>query len=251
MSNCIAPIASPPWTKLGKTLESMVRKALHEFELIGDEKKIGIALSGGKDSLTLLYLLKAIAGKGFPPFEIVCFHVGGEYSCGAKISENFLEGICNSLNVKLVFLQSTQKLATLECYRCSRERRSLIFDAAKKEGIKTVAFGHHRDDSIETLILNLFHKGEFAANLPKVPMVDYGITIIRPLIFLTKEQIKAFASLYGYYRITCECPVGQTSKRNDVSSILSSLEAHFPNIRNNLAIASIEYGSKKALKPSI
>lgn len=248
MSNCIAPIATPPWTTLGKKLESMVRKALHEYQLITSEKKIGIALSGGKDSLTLLYLLKAISGRGFEPFEIVCFHVGGEYSCGAKISENFLQNICSQLNVKLVYLQSSQKLATLNCYRCSRERRSLIFEAAKKEEINTIAFGHHRDDSIETLLLNLFHKGEFAANLPKVPMLDYGVTIIRPLIFLSKEEIKSFASMYGYYRITCECPVGQTSKRNDVSAIISQLELQFPNIKNNLALAALEYGSKKALK---
>jgi tRNA(Ile)-lysidine synthase TilS/MesJ len=249
MTNCIAPIATPPWTTLGKRLESMVRKALFEFDLIQGQKKIGIALSGGKDSLTLLYLLHAISGRGFDPFEITCFHVGGEYSCGAKISESFLSNICKQLGVKLVYLQSTQKLETLQCYRCSRERRSLIFSAAKNEGIEVVAFGHHRDDSIETLLLNLFHKGEFAANLPKVPMKDYGVTIIRPLIFLTKEEIKAFSSMYGYYRITCECPVGQTSKRNDVSSILSQLEVHFPNIKNNLAIASLEYGSKKALNP--
>ncbi|NBO24072.1 MAG: tRNA 2-thiocytidine biosynthesis protein TtcA [Chlamydiae bacterium] len=249
MTNCIAPIATPPWTTLGKKMESMVRKALHEFELIQNQKKIGIALSGGKDSLTLLYLLKAISGKGFPPFEIVCFHVGGEYSCGAKISESFLNGICKNLNVKLVYLESSQKLETLECYSCSRERRSLIFEAAKKEGIETVAFGHHQDDSIETLLLNLFHKGEFAGNLPKVPMIHYGITIIRPLIFLTKEQIKSFASMYGYYRITCECPVGQNSKRNTISSIVSYIESQFPNIKNNLAIASLQYGSKKALNP--
>lgn len=249
MTNCIAPIATPPWTKLGKKIESMVRKALHEFDLISGQKKIGIALSGGKDSLTLLYLLKSISGKGFEPFEIVCFHVGGEYSCGAKISETFLQGVCDQLGVKLIVLQSTQKLETLSCYRCSRERRSLIFSAAKQEGIHVVAFGHHRDDSIETLLLNLFHKGEFAANLPKVPMVDYGITIIRPLIFLTKEEIKSFASLYGYYRITCECPVGQTSKRKDVETILSELEMQFPNIKNNLATASLLYGSNKALKP--
>jgi len=248
MTNCIAPIATPPWTALGKKLESMVRKAIHEFGLITDERKIGIALSGGKDSLTLLYLLHAISGKGFPPYEIVCFHVGGEYSCGAKISENFLKNICNQLNVRLVTLESKQKLETLECYRCSRERRSLIFSAAKKEGISTIAFGHHRDDSIETLLLNLFHKGEFAANLPKVPMIDYGVTIIRPLIFLSKDEIKSFSQMYNYYRITCECPVGQKSKRMDISSIISKLENDFPNIRTNLALAALEYGSKKALK---
>jgi tRNA(Ile)-lysidine synthase TilS/MesJ len=248
MTKSIVPLASPPWTKLGRKLESMVRKAIFDFQLLEQCPKIGIALSGGKDSLTLLYLLKAISGKGFQPFEIVCFHVGGEYSCGAKISQSFLKAVCDALDVKVVFLNSTQKLETLECYRCSRERRSLIFEAAKREGISHIAFGHHRDDSVETLLLNLFHKGEFAANLPKVPMVDYGITIIRPLIYLSKDEIRSFAELYGFYRITCECPVGQTSKRKDIETILTQLESHFPNVKNNLAIAAHHYGSQKALK---
>ncbi len=244
-----SPIATPPWTKLGKTLESLTRKALYEFKLIENQSKIGVALSGGKDSLTLLFLLSAISGKGFPPFEIVCFHVSGEYSCGAKISQTYLETVCQKLKVKLVILESTQKLETLECYSCSRERRSLIFKAAKKKGIETIAFGHHREDDIETLLMNLFHKAEFAGMLPKIPMVDYGVTIIRPLIFLSIDQIKAFASLYGYYRITCECPVGQKSKRKDLARLIDQIEIHFPNIRHNLAFASLNYGSKKALTP--
>jgi tRNA(Ile)-lysidine synthase TilS/MesJ len=244
------PIAAPPWTTLGKRLESMLRKALLSADMIGDQRQIGVALSGGKDSLTLLYLLHAVSGRGFPPFSLTCFYVTGEYSCGAKVADTYLQGICDALGVELVVLESTQKLETLECYRCSRERRSLIFEAAKKKGITTVAFGHHRDDSIETLLLNLFHKGEFAGNLPKVPMVDYGVTIIRPLILIPEADIQSFAKLYHFYRITCECPVGQRSKRNDVNALIDQIERVFPNIRVNLAHASTHYGSSKALTPS-
>jgi tRNA(Ile)-lysidine synthase TilS/MesJ len=244
------PVAKPPWTALGKELESCVRKAIFDFSLI-DEKteKVAIALSGGKDSLSLLFLLNALKGRGFPPFEIYAIHVGGEFSCGAGIGGNFLKAICKEIRVTYIEKKSTQTKETLECYRCSRERRSLIFSAAKEVGATLVAFGHHRDDSAQTLLLNLFHKAEFAANLPKVPMHDYGITIIRPLIYIQEEDLKTFATQYGFTRITCQCPVGQNSKRKVVDQLIQEIETHFPHVRGNLAKAGLLYGSEKAIRP--
>lgn len=243
------PIARPPWTALGKELESCLRKALFDFDLLDKNvERIAIALSGGKDSLTLLFLLHAIRGRGFPPFAIHAIHVDGEFSCGSSVSGNFLRGICRELDVDFIACESTQKREDLECYRCSRERRRLIFEAAKKVGATTVAFGHHRDDSAQTLLLNLLHKAEFAANLPKVPMHDYGVTIIRPLIYIDEESIRTFARQYGFARITCQCPVGQNSKRKVVDQLIRQMEEHFPHARSNLAKAGLLYGSDKATR---
>jgi tRNA(Ile)-lysidine synthase TilS/MesJ len=244
------PIARPPWTKLGRKLESMCRKALYEFEMLSEVKKIVVALSGGKDSLTLLYLLKAISGRGFADFELYAVHVGGAYSCGAGVSEGFLKGICQELDVPFITRESKQEKETLECYSCSRERRTLIFEAAKSIGATTVAFGHHRDDSVQTLLMNLFHKGEFAAMLPKVPMLDYGVTIIRPLIYISENEIKEFAKMYGFTRVVCQCPVGQDSMRKQMKDLIAEIEKKFPNINENLSYASMLYGSQKALKNS-
>jgi tRNA(Ile)-lysidine synthase TilS/MesJ len=244
------PIARPPWTALGKELESCLRKALFDFSLLEkDVSKVAIALSGGKDSLALLFLLHAIRGRGFPLFEIHAIHVDGEFSCGAGVDGGFLKAICAELGVHFIVRSSTQKREELECYRCSRERRRLIFEAAKEVGATTVAFGHHRDDSAQTLLLNLLHKAEFAANLPKVCMEAYGVTIIRPLIYVSEEALRNFAKQYGFARITCQCPVGQNSKRKVVDQILKDLEVHFPHVRGNLAKAGLLYGSNKAATP--
>jgi tRNA(Ile)-lysidine synthase TilS/MesJ len=226
----------------------MCRKALYEFDLLGGHHRIAVALSGGKDSLALLYLLKAVSGRGLPELEITAIHVGGPFSCGAGVSEGFLQGICQELGVAYVSCQSQQKRETLECYSCSRERRTLIFQAAKGAGIEIVAFGHHRDDSVQTLLMNLMHKGEFAAMLPKVPMHDYGITIVRPLIFISEEEIREFAKLYGFSRVVCQCPVGQNSMRKRTKEMLEGMQKVFPNVVENLASASFLYGSQKALK---
>ena len=240
---------SPPWTQIGKKIESQIRKALFDFKLFENSTGVCVALSGGKDSITLLIMLKSILGRGFPDLPLKAVHVGGEFSCGASVQESYLKGICKKLDVPLVIRTSTQKLETLECYRCSRERRKLIFEAADELNASTIAFGHHEDDSIETLLINLLHKGEFVANLPKVPMKRYGVTIIRPMIYVSEKAVVEFAKLNGFARITCQCPVGQNSKRKEVKDIIKELEKSFPNVSTNLAQAAMRYGSTKALKP--
>ncbi len=240
------PLAKPPWKKNGRKIESQIRKALYEFNLIEEDKDIAVALSGGKDSLTLLFLLHAISGKGFHNFNLHPIHVGGEFSCGPALQENYLKAICNQLEMPFYSLASTKKRETLECYSCSRERRKLIFEQAKAVGCTKIAFGHHRDDNAQTLLMNLLHKGEFAGLLPKVNMVDYGVTVIRPLIYISEEEIKHFAKEYDFARITCQCPVGQDSMRKKVDNLLTELEALFPNARANVGRSALIYGSNKA-----
>ncbi|MBM3208186.1 MAG: tRNA 2-thiocytidine biosynthesis protein TtcA [Chlamydiae bacterium] len=244
------PLATPPWTKLGKRIESMTRKALYDFKLLEGVDSIAVALSGGKDSLSMLFMLCAISGRGFPNLKITAIHVDGEFSCGAGVNISYLKNICKLLNVEFITCRSTQTRENLECYSCSRERRRLIFDAAKNIGSTTIAFGHHRDDSIQTLLMNLFHKGEFAANLPKIHMQDYGVTIIRPFIYISEQEVLEFAKLHGFARITCQCPVGQNSLRKQTEEWIKHLEKTFPNIRTNLSQASLNYASDKALKNS-
>lgn len=239
----------PPWTALGKRLESTFRKALFDYQMLKDTSKLAVALSGGKDSLTLLLLLKAISGRGFPPLELYAVHVSGEFSCGAGVNEDYLRSICRELDITFIRCESTQKLESLECYSCSRERRRLLFDAAKNVGATTIAFGHHRDDNAQTILMNMLHKGEFAGNLPKIKMHDYGMTIIRPLIYISEEDIRLFAQNRGFARIVCRCPVGQNSMRKQVDDLLKEIEALFPNARENIARAGLNYGSTKASVP--
>lgn len=242
-------VATPPWTGIGKRIERKIRKALYEYEMVSNVKRLTVALSGGKDSLTLLFMLKAISGRGFPPFELMAAHVSGEFSCGAGVNTGYLQEVCDRLEVPLVIKESHQKLETLECYSCSRERRKLLFEAAKEFGADTVAFGHHRDDNVQTLLMNLLHKAEFAGNLPKIPMKKYATTIIRPMIFVTEEEVVTFAKQHQFIRVMCQCPVGQTSMRKKAEDLIREIEDTFPDARHNLSRAALEYGSEKALNP--
>lgn len=243
------PAPQPPWPGLPRRIETKVRKALHEFQLLEGATGIAVALSGGKDSLTLLFMLKAILGRGFPPLKLVAIHIDGAYTCGAGVGSSFTHGICKKLDIPLITRESTRTLDELECYSCSRERRRLIFDAAKEADCSHIAFGHHRDDNAQTLLMNLMQKGEFAGMLPKLEMVHFGVTIVRPLIYVSEEEIKNFAKESGFMRITCQCPVGQNSKRKEVEKLLSEMEGIYPNARQNLSSASLLFGSEKARTP--
>lgn len=237
------------WKGIGKKIESSVRKALYNYNMVDESGKMAVALSGGKDSLTTLYMLKKILGRGFPDAQIYAIHIDGEFTCGAGVNLNFLKGICERLEIPLIIRQSTQTLETLECYRCSRERRKLLFEAANDVGAKTIAFGHHRDDNAQTLMMNLMQKGEMAGMLPKLTMQKYHTTIIRPLIYVPENDIREFAAQCGFARITCQCPVGQNSKRKQVDRLLDTMEELFPHARHNLSQASLHYGSDKAKNP--
>ena len=244
-------IPKPPINKTGKELESLCRKALFDFKMLESAKSLAIALSGGKDSLTLLFILKAIIGFGTPKISLIAIHVEGDFSCGANISNNFLEKICQEIKVPLIKVKSQKppkKESELDCYSCSRERRKLIFKTMQENHIETVAFGHHRDDLTQTLLLNLLQKGEFAAMQPKIKMIRFGTTIIRPLIYISEKKIENFASYYKFLRITCNCPKGAVSKRKETDKLIDLLEKSFPHTRKNLALSAFLYGSDKALK---
>ncbi|ANH79008.1 tRNA 2-thiocytidine biosynthesis TtcA family protein [Candidatus Chlamydia sanziniae] len=236
----------PPWIKAGKRIESLIRKALYTYKMLENHKKIVVALSGGKDSLTLLLMLKAISGRGFPNLDLYAIHVRGKYSCGAEVSQHYLRQICDKIHVPFTTVSSPYNPDTPECYPCSQVRRRLLFQGAKQLGATAIAFGHHRDDLVQTVLINLCHKAEFSGMLPVLDMIHFQVTLLRPLIFTPEFWIRKFAKEHGFARVTCRCPV--ISLRSKAEAQLKFLEGIFPLARHNIALAICEYGSSKSQK---
>lgn len=226
-------------SQIAKKIESTCRRALYDFKMLRT-KKIAVALSGGKDSITLLYMLKKISGKGFPSFEISAIHA---HEKNQNIS--FLQNFCTNLNIQFIPITYQKKQ---DCYSCARERRKAIFYKLKNLNIKYIAFGHHREDNIQTLLLNLFHKGEFAHLMPKIKMHLYGITIIRPLIYTKETDIKKFIKTSNITTKNSFCPLAKTSKRKTAEKLIDLIEKDFKNVRSNLSKSAFLYGSQKARK---
>ena len=245
--NIKIPQISHPFMGIGKKIESMARKAIFDFSMLKGIKKLAIALSGGKDSLCLLFMLKAILKHSVDDIELVAIHIDGDFSCGASFEKKFLQLLADEIGVKIYFKEQKIYLKKNNCYSCSRVRRKLIFDTAKENDIETIAFGHTRDDNIQTVILNLFHKGDFEGMLPKIKLHKFEVTLIRPLIYVSEKEILQFANNYKILKTFCKCPIGQTSKRKEVKKIIKEIQDSFPNIEENLSKAAFLYGSQKAL----
>jgi tRNA 2-thiocytidine biosynthesis protein TtcA len=244
-----------PFTSLGKKIESATRKALYDFDLLSDEKAIMLGLSGGKDSLTLLFMLKAILGRGFPDLKLYAMHVQEKFLTN-EVDLKYLQNICDELQVPLIIKSFSieddlwGEKERFNCYLCSRIRRKLIFNQAKEMGIKLVTFAHHMDDNAQTFLMNLIHKAECSSMLPKLDMVKYGIRIVRPFMYVPEQDIIGFAKLYNYYEISCSCPYGKNTLRKKAKDIISLIEKDFPNVCRNLANSALKFGSKKAIKNS-
>ena len=184
------PIARPPWTSLGKELESCVRKAIYDFDLFdGVPEKVAIALSGGKDSLTLLFLLHSLRGRGFPLFEIHAIHVDGEFSCGAGVQGDFLRAICREMEINFISCTSTQKREDLECYSCSRERSKFELGT---DSFKRYFCRHDRYFEILKVLFDYFSK----TRGDKMTMNTYEeyaggdvCPLLAYLLFLDKEVV--------------------------------------------------------------
>ncbi|KPK31837.1 MAG: hypothetical protein AMS24_05405 [Chlamydiae bacterium SM23_39] len=222
----------PIWNNSCKQIEKKVRKALYEFNMLDNINSLLIALSGGKDSLTLLFMLNTIIGRGFPKIKLYAIHVEENFSENIY-NKKLLKKICDNLKIDLIFQKAPIK-KKLECYSCARERRKLIFKTAKNLNIKNIAFGHHKDDIIQTLLLNLFQKGCFEAMNPTIYMYNYDITIIRPLIFTSEKEILKFATHNKLQTTKCNCLYENISKRKMIDNLLNMIEKKFPLVKDKL-----------------
>src|SRR3989338_3842225 len=151
-------------TNTGFFISSKIGKAIKDYNLIEDGDKIMVAVSGGKDSLTLLKFL--MERKRWAPveFDIIAAHIETDFRCAGCVHRRLLGGIFRGMGAKYVFkkIKVLGRDKRTSCFWCSWNRRKALFEMAQAKGCNKVAFGHHKDDIIETTLLNLFFQGEFS-----------------------------------------------------------------------------------------
>lgn len=213
-------------------------KAIHRYGLIQDGDRILVGVSGGKDSLTLLTLLLERAKRVPIHYDLLAVHVDlGFESSGADMLKEFFEA------KKIAYHIEPTQIAELAngpdnrenpCFLCSWERRKRIFTLAQRFGCNKVAFGHHKDDIIETLLLNMFYSAEISTMLPVQPMFDGKITLVRPLALLEEKKIERFAKEMGLPYFPCGCPASGRSKRKKVKELIGALERENGRVKGNI-----------------
>jgi tRNA 2-thiocytidine biosynthesis protein TtcA len=206
-------------------------KAVSDYNMLEDKDRILVAVSGGKDSLSLLEVL--LMRKVRIPIEfslvVCCIDMGLEKEQRQWLSEYF-----QSKKIEYVIKKLFIDKKGLDCFWCSHNRRKLLFNTAKEFNCNKLALAHHQDDIIETILLNLFAKGEVSAMKPSLQFFKGEITMIRPFAYLEEKQIKDLAQRFNFYRADWKCPRDKITKRAGVKKAVKSLEKDFPYIKTNI-----------------
>lgn len=213
-------------------------KAVSHFQMIEDGDRILVAVSGGQDSIALLWLLRDRLTRIPITYDIRAVHVELGFEQGSqKEVEEFLA--IHGFNYSIIATNFGPQAHAKEnkenpCFLCSRLRRKAIFEKAAELECNKVAFGHHKDDFIETFFLNLFFTGTMDTLQPVQKLFNGKLSIIRPLYLLNKKNIERYADEMGFPVIDNGCPTARSSKRVQIRSLLSSLYATNKKIKGNI-----------------
>ena len=233
------------FNKLQKRLRRNVGSAIEDFNMIEDGDKVMVCLSGGADSYTLLDILLNLQQGAPVKFELVALNLDQKQP---DYPEHVLPEYLTNLGVPFHVLQQDTYSVVKEvvpegktmCGLCSRLRRGALYSFAKKNGFTRIALGHHRDDIIETLFLNLFYGGKLKGMPPKLLSDDGENVVIRPLAYCKEEDIKEYAEYKGFPIIPCNlCGSQDNLQRQAIKGMLREWDRKFPG-RIETVFASIQ-----------
>ena len=217
---------------------SYMRKAIEEYNMIEENDKIAICLSGGKDSITLLHAFKALQRFYPKKFELIAISINPGFEF---FDTTLLQNLCDNLEIPLFIEKTHAKEIVFDirkeknpCSLCANLRRGAINSIAVREGCIKIALGHNQDDVLETFLLNLFYTGSIGTFSPVSHMDRTGITLIRPLVYTPEKETKRFVKKNNLTVMPKVCPMDGTSKREDMRLMIFSLQKNIPMIRANL-----------------
>ena len=218
-------------------LQSKVNSALKEYGMIEDGDHVLIGLSGGKDSLALVEFLGARAKIFKPRFQVTALHVGVS-NAGYKSDTEYLRRFCEESGVEFLYEETSFEADREErrspCFLCAWSRRKVLFDTAKRMRCNKIALGHHQDDILETLLMNMVFQGSFSTMPPVMKMDRFEMTIIRPLALLREKELRTRAEERGYRRQEKNCPYEKVSNRTEIRALLEQMERLNPESANSL-----------------
>lgn len=226
-------------TRLFLHLKKWLEKAVMDYGMISAGDRVLVGVSGGMDSLSLLDLLNTPMIY-VPPFSLIVVNIDCGFDPGYE-GYDTLDGYLREGGYDYVLektdigpLSHSDFNRKNPCFLCSRLRRKRIFEIAAAKGCNKIAFAHHRDDIIETLLINLFYGREISTMVPKQTIFRGELHIIRPLAYIREDLVKKYAKERGFPSIENGCPTIRVSRRRYIKDLLSQLERENPRIRENI-----------------
>ena len=215
-----------------------LRRAIDDFGMINKGEKIAVALSGGKDSMLMLEGLKRLSQYHPAGFDLFAMFIDPGFE---NIDTDGMQKFCDDLKVPLVIKKTDIAPLIFDirresnpCSLCAKMRRACLHDTAKENGARTIALVHHLDDAIETFVMNLLFEGRIGCFQPVTYLDRKDVNVIRPMLYLTEDQIKNAVIRNNIKPLKNPCPMDQASKRQEVKDLLLRAEEKYPGIRERL-----------------
>jgi len=221
-----------------KEIRRLMGKAIHTREMISEGDHVLVAVSGGKDSLSLLWLLRERLKRVPIEYGIIAVHVDvGFGSDSAERMKSFFTE--HGFDYRIVRTDIGPKAHGPEnrenpCFLCSRLRRKILFELANELGCNKIAFGHHKDDVIETFFLNLFYGASLSTMMPVQDFFQGKLTIIRPMYLIDLALVKRYANSMGWPEIDLGCPSAGSTKREEIRKMLRSFYRGNKKVKGNI-----------------
>jgi tRNA 2-thiocytidine biosynthesis protein TtcA len=229
-----------------KRLEQRILKAVNranrDFGLIGEGDRILVALSGGKDSWGMLWALRKLQAAAPFDFDLFAFHLDqgqpghNDATLEAYLQQEAMPYEIERQNTYTRVIERTEP-GKVFCVWCARFRRAILYKAATRHGCNKVALGHHRDDTIETLLLNILFSGQIKAMPPRLVADDKAHEVIRPLIYVPEQELVELSQQKQFPLLPCSLCGSQDAQRKYVKRLLDQLSADSRHVRGNLLAA--------------
>lgn len=242
--------------KFKKSLFSRFAKAVVEYELISENDKIAVCMSGGKDSFVMAKLFQELKRHNKIPFELVFLVMDPGYSAENR---RMIERNAELLNIPVTvfetdIFESVHSIEKSPCYLCARMRRGHLYHRAKDLGCNKIALGHHYDDVIETILMGMLYGGQIQTMMPKVRSANFeGMELIRPMYLIREDTIKHWRDYNKLEFLRCACRFTENgekdedaSKRRKMKELIRRLESEDTGVEQNI-FRSVENVSLKAV----
>lgn len=226
--------------KLAKRLRRLVGEAIRDYDMIREGDRVMVCLSGGKDSYSLLDVLMSLRSHAPINFELIAMNLDQRHpGYPEDVLPNYLQSLGIEYRIAVQDTYSTVKRVIPEgktmCSLCSRLRRGVIYRIAGEVGATKIALGHHRDDMLETLFLNMFFGSKLKGMPPKLVSDNGKHIVIRPLAYCKESDLAAYSELKQFPIIPCDlCGSQETLQRKQVKQLLASWEKQFPGRVENM-----------------
>ena len=218
-------------------LIGLVRRCVEDYNMISAGDKIGVGVSGGKDSLALLVFLAELRKYNHNPFEIEAITI----DMGLGMDYSGIETLCRELDVPYTIIKTEIAPIIFDyrqeknpCSMCAKMRRGALNQALLDRGLHKLALGHHYDDAVETFMMSLLFEGRISCFQPVTDLDRTGIIQIRPMLYIHEKTVDSFAARYDLPVIENRCPVDKTTKRAEIKQLIYDLSATYPDLKERI-----------------